>query len=173
MFEKILATLDFADTSREVFDHALALAQATGATLTLLHVLSPTESGYPDLGTFLQGICHPDPNLRDQAMQQYAQQWQVFEQRDRTALENLVQVAQAAGVTVAWSQPATQPGPAICAEAKTQKADLIVMGRHGHRSFNPLSLGSVSQYVLQHGPCAVLLVPTSLPVTPAPTAVGP
>jgi nucleotide-binding universal stress UspA family protein len=171
MFQKILAALDFSDTSREVFEHALALAKATGATLALLHILSPMESGYPDLGTFLQGICHPDPNRRDQAMQQYAQQWQVFEQRDRTALENLAQAAQAAGVTVRWSQPALQPGPGICTEAKTQKADLIVMGRHGHSAFNPLNLGSVSQYVLQHSHCPVLLVPS--PATPAPAAVSP
>lgn len=171
MFHTVLAALDLSDTSRQVFEHALVLAKATGATLVLLHVLSPTESGYPDLGTFLQGICLPDPNLRDQAMQRYAQQWQSFEQRDRTALENLAQAAQAAGVTVSWRQPATQPGPGICAEAKTQKADLIVMGRHGQRSFNPWGLGSVSQYVLQHGHCAVLLVPSSAPSAPA--AVSP
>jgi nucleotide-binding universal stress UspA family protein len=46
----------------------------------------------------------------------------------------------------------------IVDEAKDFKADLIVMGSHGHGFFDRLLLGSVSDFVVHHAPCPVLIV---------------
>lgn len=46
---------------------------------------------------------------------------------------------------------------AIVAEAKAQKAAMIVMGRRQMSSFNRLLKGSCSVAVVEHAPCPVLI----------------
>lgn len=50
------------------------------------------------------------------------------------------------------------PAPMIVEEARKWKADLIVVGSHGFGFWNRLLLGSVSNSVLHHAPCSVLVV---------------
>jgi len=51
-----------------------------------------------------------------------------------------------------------EPAPKIIEVAKDWHADLIVMGSHGRGKVQGLLLGSVSQGVLHHAPCPVLVV---------------
>jgi nucleotide-binding universal stress UspA family protein len=53
-----------------------------------------------------------------------------------------------------WGHPAET----VCERAKTQSADLIVMGSRGRAAFTELVLGSVSSQVLHHAPCPVTVV---------------
>ena len=46
----------------------------------------------------------------------------------------------------------------IVEEAESWKADLIVLGSHGYGFWERAVLGSVSNAVLQHSPCSVLIV---------------
>lgn len=46
----------------------------------------------------------------------------------------------------------------IIEEAETWGADLIVVGSHGRGFWGRMFLGSVSQSVIQHAPCSVLVV---------------
>lgn len=48
----------------------------------------------------------------------------------------------------------------IVEEAKDWGADLIVVGSHGYGFFGRVLLGSVSDFVLHHAPCSVLVVRT-------------
>jgi nucleotide-binding universal stress UspA family protein len=50
------------------------------------------------------------------------------------------------------------PGEAIVEAARTTGADLVVVGARGLGMFGRLLLGSVSEQVLRHAPCPVLLV---------------
>jgi nucleotide-binding universal stress UspA family protein len=53
------------------------------------------------------------------------------------------------------------PGSLICQTARDWQADLIVLGRRGHRGLSEVLLGSVSNYVIHHAPCSVLVVQAS------------
>ena len=50
------------------------------------------------------------------------------------------------------------PGQALCAFAKEVEADAIVMGSRGRGGLKRALLGSVSDHVLRHAPCPVLVV---------------
>ena len=47
----------------------------------------------------------------------------------------------------------------ILKAAKKHKADIIVMGSHGHSAVYQILVGSISEGVLHKAPCPVLLVP--------------
>src|SRR5207245_3097999 len=49
----------------------------------------------------------------------------------------------------------------ILHEAAQQKADLIVMGSHGHGAIYNLLVGSVTEGVLKSAPCPVVVVPSA------------
>ena len=51
-----------------------------------------------------------------------------------------------------------QPGEQIVSTANAVGADLIALGARGHGAFKRLLLGSVSEYVLHHADCPVLIV---------------
>lgn len=52
---------------------------------------------------------------------------------------------------------------AIVEQARRTGAGLIVMGSHGRHGLSHALAGSVAEKVVQHAPCAVLVVPVSAP----------
>jgi len=156
MFCKILVAMDTSSMGKSVFDEALTLAKATGASLMLLHVLSPEENGSPSLLAF--------PNIgyysgySSSSIDIYQKQWQRLEQYGIDLLRSRQEEATKAGVTTEFTQNPGSPGRTICDVARTWGADTIVMGRRGHSGLTELILGSVSNYVLHHAPCSVLTV---------------
>jgi len=50
------------------------------------------------------------------------------------------------------------PESRIVETAEQMKADLIILGSHGYNRWERLLLGSVSDSVLHHAPCSVLIV---------------
>jgi nucleotide-binding universal stress UspA family protein len=55
------------------------------------------------------------------------------------------------------SQPVVD-GPALALLVAAEGADLLVVGARGLGGFKSLLLGSVSQQVVQHAPCPVVIV---------------
>jgi nucleotide-binding universal stress UspA family protein len=50
------------------------------------------------------------------------------------------------------------PSHEISRMAKEWQADLVVMGRRGRRGIQEALLGSVSNHVVHHAPCAVMVI---------------
>ena len=50
------------------------------------------------------------------------------------------------------------PGRAICEVAEEQGSELIILGTHDRSAFGRLWFGSVSDHVVHHAPCPVLVV---------------
>lgn len=156
MFHKILVALDNSQLSQQVFDRAVYLAKATDASLMLLHVLSPFDEYY--LKTGFPGAESGYPILYTQTASRYMKQWEEMEKEGLLWLKSLVQQAIAVGVKAEFSQNLGDPGQKICKLAISWQADLIIMGRRGRTGLSELFLGSVSNYVLHHAACTVMVV---------------
>ena len=156
MFHKILVAMDKSEISKHVFDKALSLAQATNASMMLLHVLSLEEQGLPD--ERIVSSLNYYTAVNGDILEIYREQWRTFEEQGLELLRARLEQAKTAGVPTESTQSAGSPGRTICDLAQTWGADLIVMGRRGRSGLNELLLGSVSNYVLHHAPCSVLVV---------------
>jgi nucleotide-binding universal stress UspA family protein len=153
MFNQLIVALDYSEFARPVLDEAISLAGAMGAQLMLLHVLSPEDSPGYQLSLYAEGYYPP---LNDSDL--YYQEWSAFKNRSLQHLEADTDTAKAAGVSAEFTQLYGSPGSSICEFARHWNADLILMGRHGRTGIREFLLGSVSNYVLHHGHCAVLVL---------------
>jgi nucleotide-binding universal stress UspA family protein len=156
MFTKILVALDNSPLRQEVLDQALALAKATDADLMLCHILSAYEEGSP--GIPIRSYQAYYPVLEDSTWRLYQKRWEEFEAAGIAQLRQEIDVAQAAGVRAEFTQAAGEPAATICTVADSWEADLIIVGSHGRKGLSQLLLGSVSNYVMHHAHCSVMVV---------------
>jgi nucleotide-binding universal stress UspA family protein len=151
---KILVALDRSPQSLVVFEQALEIAQIEESHLLLFHCISwdTKEQWTPFIGTLadidLYGNFH---RLHREHLQQEiykAHSWlQTY--GHQATLKNIP------------SELDCQLGEArtlICEVAQNWGADLIVIGRRGHQELSSILLGSVSNYVVHHAHCSVLVV---------------
>lgn len=166
MFNKILAAIDHSIGSKQVFNEALSVAKADGANLILLHVLSVEEPTSPFMSSYLvqhKNRCiHVDSRIMRQANEVDKREWLEFEQKGIELLRSSTKKAISAGVQAEFAQITGHPSSTICEFARSFHADVIVIGRRGHSSLKEMFLGSVSNYVVHHAPCSVLLVQTPI-----------
>jgi nucleotide-binding universal stress UspA family protein len=155
MYGKILAAMDSSANNKQVFDTAVSLAKANNASLMLLHVLSEEEVGSP---TPILPSLEYYPSLNDKSWQLYQEQRKTCAKQGLELLRSHQEQAVAAGVSAEFTQLGGSPSRAICELARNWGADLIITGRRGRSGLSELFLGSVSNYVLHHAPCSVLIV---------------
>lgn len=72
--------------------------------------------------------------------------------------EAVVQRARARGTQATFLVWEGDPGEAIVSAAEAEDVDLIVVGSHGRGPVGRLLLGSVSDFVVRHATCPVLVV---------------
>ena len=63
-----------------------------------------------------------------------------------------------AGMTADARMVLGDPRTALLDAARSEHADLIVVGSHGRTGIKKLLLGSVASHVVTHAPCSVLIV---------------
>jgi nucleotide-binding universal stress UspA family protein len=93
MIKKILATIDNYPRSQSVFDTSLSLAQATGAKLMLLHILSVEDVDYPILPTYAYYAV-----LKGKEDSIFHQKFDEYEQQKEKFLSNLTKKAMQRGL---------------------------------------------------------------------------
>ncbi len=155
MFKKILVAIDYGPSSRKVFEAGLSLAKITGAKLMLLHILSFEEKIYPSPLIDYSG----KSESRDESIIKLERQpWQKLEWSGLELLLSLIEEATKAGVKSEFRQTRGAPGSKICEEAQTWSAEIILVGSSSLRGLKEMLLGSISNYVVHHAPCSVLIV---------------
>ena len=90
------------------------------------------------------------------------------------AVERVAQRARAAGANAAGMTWDGDAGESIVEAAAAEHADLIVVGTHERGAVGRLFLGSVSDHVVRHAGCPVMVVrPTHVLSSPSSERAGP
>lgn len=84
--------------------------------------------------------------------------WDKLVVKARVYTDRAKQRAEAAGVNVQTYVREAETWQAIIDMANEQKADTIIMGSHGRTGLKRLLMGSVTEKVIGHAPCPVLVV---------------
>ena len=140
---RVVHPTDFSPASGPAFREARELAKRNGATLVIVHVL-PT---LPMVADAYMAASAYDEMLRGHRLQA------------EKAMNRVVKRARAAGVrTTGHVVDFGAVSEAIARFTKRQRADLIVMGTHGHGILARALLGSVAERVISRAPCPVMTV---------------
>jgi nucleotide-binding universal stress UspA family protein len=150
---KILLATDGSSEAELTTRTAVDLGQQTNSELHVIHVLDivPASLLYPE-ATDPEGVELPDPILVEDIERQ-------AEQRGREMLDAEVQRVRSAGGTVAQAHLMTgDAAREIVHLAEDIEAGLVVMGSRGRGGIRRTLMGSVSDSVVRHAHCPVLVV---------------
>ncbi len=146
MYKRILVATDGSKLSEMAVDHALRLADLSGAELVALKVVPRYPQTYFEGGVALAA----------------AEVARIEKQWTEDAMEAVNAVKAAGQKLEVKVKPITVKSDliaeAIIAAAKRNKVDLIVMASHGRRGLKRLLLGSETQQVLTHSHIPVLVL---------------
>jgi nucleotide-binding universal stress UspA family protein len=137
-YGKLLLATDLSPASAAATEQAFELAGRLGAPLLIVSVIDPGQLRLSG-GRFGQRVD------------------QVRLQRERVA-QDLVERGRRLGVPVSFLIWEGDPGESIVEAAVAERADLIVVGSHGRSGVGRFLIGSVSDHVVRHAPCPVLVV---------------
>lgn len=142
MYQRILVAIDATAESADVLAHAGRLAVSQHAAVRVLHIQTVDVVGGGTLGSVVQA--EPDQDAAK-------------------VVTDAVETLRAAGVSAAegWAGETLRSDVAdtVVKHAKEYHADLLVLGARRHHGLAALFFGSVSDTVIHHAPCPVLLVP--------------
>ncbi|MCW5835943.1 MAG: universal stress protein [Labilithrix sp.] len=140
---KLLVTTDFSEGSLPALRVAGDLARATGASATLLHVVTPPSSALSS------------------ALMPFGDTWTPPAASAVEALEALGQATLASLTTehgfAGFEQRAGEPADVILQRAEELDVEMIVTGSRGRRGLARLVLGSVAEKVIRNSTCSVLV----------------
>ncbi|OLC92218.1 MAG: hypothetical protein AUI92_05685 [Thaumarchaeota archaeon 13_1_40CM_3_38_6] len=137
MFSNILIAVDGSESASKAFHRSVYLAEKCNSKLDLVHVVQ-CEVGGDSANTF-----DVIEELKDKAMK-------MLEEYRAEAAKNNVPIQ----IVIMQGDPAK----VIIELAKAKSYDLIIMGTRGRSSFKELLIGSVSQKVMHHASCPVMVV---------------
>jgi nucleotide-binding universal stress UspA family protein len=137
-YGSVLLATDLSTTSTPAEEEAMRLAANLGARLIAVSVIDPGALRLPG-GRFSARVD------------------QVRGERE-TAAQALVARGHDAGVPTEFLVWEGDPGESIVDAATAEHAGLIVLGTHGRRGVNRSIFGSVSDHVVRHAPCPVVVV---------------
>ncbi|HEX3696162.1 MAG TPA: universal stress protein [Polyangia bacterium] len=143
----ILVPTDFSGSSEIALRAAIRLAQIFHAAIEIFHVeIDPTLMLPPPADTISFPI-----------------RFETVLANTAERLEGVVAEVRKTGVNCTSATEFGRSHAAIVERARLANAGLIVLGSHGRHGLARALLGSVAEKVVQHAPCAVLVVPVSSP----------
>jgi nucleotide-binding universal stress UspA family protein len=160
-YKRVLVALDRSSQAPIVFEQALEQVQmlqkaAKSAHLMITHTIrmdTEVSSGaFMGLGT----LADVDTYNTLRKVQQERIQHHVREAEEW--LQGYYRRAIEQGIRTEIDCHVGEPALRICDLAQNWNADLVVLGRRGHQGIKEIVLGSVSNYVVHHAPCSVLIV---------------
>jgi nucleotide-binding universal stress UspA family protein len=138
---EILVALDLSVAAEQAFAHAMLVAQAFGAHVTLYHVV--------EAGPRAAGVRRSQEDLALRRAEKAAA-WRLEAAAAALSRSDAVVV-----------ERAVRPAEAVVKRIESRAPDLAVLATHGHHGVAELSLGGVAEAVLRHVDRPVLWVPGS------------
>ena len=155
MFKRILVALDGSENSARASQAALELAEKLKADLIVLHVIIPPALYYHTEISSEGPVIEPPTHEKEIDLYlEYARRV------GRGTVDGTVSEAKKRGIVVKAEIPeaTTSVVETIVNQAVKEDADLIIVGTRGLGGFKKLILGSVSNGVVSHVHCPVLVI---------------
>jgi nucleotide-binding universal stress UspA family protein len=140
----ILVPTDFSDASEVALSTAVTLAQTFHAAIEILHVDLNLALVLPPPGDVISMPIAMEGRLMARAAEK---------------VDRIVTEVREKKVVCTGASEMGRTYTSIVEHAIRISAGLIVLGSHGRHGLGHLLLGSVAEKVVQHAPCAVLVVP--------------
>lgn len=161
MIRKIVVGLDSSALGLKALESAISFAQSCGAELKLIHVLIDSDPGAPRFSGYFGGPLYPSINTT--VIETYQTAWNQFVDHSQTLLDQQISDIRESGIEASGSLLYGSPGARLCETAQTWDADLVIVGSRGLSGISEMLIGSVSNYVLHHAPCSVLVIHADKP----------
>ncbi|MBF9239366.1 universal stress protein [Hymenobacter sp. BT683] len=154
----ILVPTDFSAESHHAYEVALQLAQRTGGSVTLLHVLEAPEATTANFSTFGGPVNGSElPNSSGGMDELFTIKLMEVTKRRMHALKDEAHRL-APGVSVQDTVEVSRIGDGILAAVEKHGIDLVVMGAQGHGAMEGFFVGSNTERMIRLAPCPVLTI---------------
>src|SRR5262249_54659985 len=136
----ILAGVDFSTGSDHALERAIAIALQNHARVVLVHA---------------QADDAPIAEVDNAMLEQLGEVSAAARVEEARLLADKLDEIRAAGLDTEVVSRIGPPGEVMAAAAAERKAELIVVGTHGHTGISRFLLGSVAAATVRHAPCDV------------------
>jgi nucleotide-binding universal stress UspA family protein len=140
LFTNILVPVDGSDNSYRALDAALLFSEKLGSNITAVHVMEQVPITHIGSEKLLSEFL------------------EAYKKENQDILSKCSEIATQKALTIKTLLLQGNPASVILDYSKQGKFDLLIMGSRGMGKFKELILGSVSNKIVHHSPCAVLLI---------------
>ena len=163
--KKILYTTDLSESALHAFAYAASLANLSGATITMLHVLPDKQD--KELSIVAPYVTESQWDEIKQRNYERAREALIGKKRDNVAITEVLHTFSDNVKSESDNQPFVtdeilvergNPVEQILETADNRDCDLIVMGSHGHGVIEEALIGSTARRVVRRSKKPVLVV---------------
>lgn len=148
---KFLVAIDGSNAHHQVLDQVLELASPGKTHVVLLTVVEP-------IGNYLPPVLLPTGDWVSLPLPGDSETEQKIWESSSLLLKQASSRLTAGGISNETRIETGSPREVICHVAKEIAPSLLIVGSRGLGNLERLMLGSVSDYVVHHAPCPVLVV---------------
>ncbi len=146
MIKKILFPTDGSEISKKAINHLIEISQKFNAEILAVYVYELPNEVADVLGAYKNA--YAQLNEIENNLREYGD----------SILKDLQSQLKTKGIKIEKLLLKGEPGLAITDTIISESCDLVIMGSRGKSPFKSLLLGSVSDYVLHHSKCPVLII---------------
>ncbi len=138
--QKVVVPVDFSSKMDKILKYAVSVADKLGAEVLFFHVVDDFK-GYDMM------LVHPS----------FVNMSKDLEQKSKERMQNLVEDHKARSNGARGDVAVGDAAEEIINYAKTENADMIIIGTHGAKGLEKILMGSTAEQVAKKAPCPVLL----------------
>ncbi len=143
-YQRIMVAVDGSKEAELAFKKAVSVAKRNQANLLLVHVID--TRAFQTITSFDTVLAEQATEMAKQSLEEYST---LAKEQGVPAVESVIEYGSPKGI-IAKHIP------------KEKNVDLIMLGATGLNAVERLFIGSVSEYVIRHTSCDVLIVRTDL-----------